>query len=160
MMESIMNVNKLCKLSVLLSWLILLGCPPNSYADSAPTQDSRIDPAYLIRTEVFGKWNENGRSGLLRYSMYQGGAEEVQTILVVDWITVDSTQGTKAIIASQEIIPWQGVFAAPKVSSENPYTLHVEVGTIICKERQRYDIVVTGIGKYKLNYLNKHACEP
>jgi hypothetical protein len=128
-------------------------------ANASGAKDPRIDSAYLIKAEILGAWNEAGKSGLLRYSIYQGGVEEVETVLLLEWIKTDDETDTQTIISQQEISPIPGVFDAPKLISDKPYTLQIDIRTNLCDEPQSYDVVITGVGKYKLKRLNKEACD-
>lgn len=130
-------------------------------ANAGPNSDPRINPSALIKRQVFGEWKDAHRSGLLRYSLYEGGSEEVETILVVEWIAIDKKTGSHKLVAQREIIPIQGVFKPPQIVSSKPYTLRIAVGTIFCDKLLKYDIQLTGIGKYKQKQLNyEKSCDP
>lgn len=140
--------------------LITFLCCPTAYSETY--HDPRINPETLVKRQVFGSWRDGHDSGVLRYSMYQAGSEEVQTILVVEWIEVNRKTGNRRIISRREIIPMQGVFKPPMIVSTHPYTLRVAIGTIVlCGKLLKYDIILTGVGKYSIKSLNYDAaCDP
>lgn len=119
--------------------------------------DPRVSPPYLIEAKVFGKWQENTKSGLLRYSLYQGGTEEVETVLLIEWIAVDAETGVQTVDAQHEVALIPGVFDSPQTVTGT--VLRVQVKTELCDEPQRYEIEVVRESLVKLKYLNQKHCD-
>lgn len=119
--------------------------------------DPRVSPPYLTDAKIFGRWQENAKSGLLRYSLYQGGTEEVETVLLIEWIAVDAGTGVQTIDARHEVAPIPGVFDPPQIVTGT--VLRFQVKTELCDEPQRYEIEVVRENLVKLKYLNEKHCD-
>lgn len=141
--------------------IVLLCLFQTVMAQDIPSQNKQLHlPPLksLIRSEYIGQWTKDHESGRIRYLMYQGGEEEVETILYIQWLALDKTSNKQKVISTVEIIPILGVFKPPKIVSKKPLTLYIAIGSFYCNEPQRYKIKILGVGKYELKYLNKNQC--
>ena len=157
MKTNIKIITSTCRLVFLTT---LICCTPALAGDDESV--ARGTSPYLIDAGQIGSWSENGKSGFIRYLVFRGGHEEVRTVLYVQWIEESESEETgdeKQVLSTVEIIPIPGLFDSPKIVSSNPYVLHIEIGSTLCTGPQKFNIKLTGVGKYELNYLNKTRCE-
>src|SRR5690348_2727176 len=136
-----------------LAGLVLMLLASPLCADDNPDKVAESLTPYLVEAHVFGEWSKGDRHGDIRYLMLRGGIEEVETKLYIQWISEETEDTPKKVVASVLVEPAMGVFDAPKLLSSKPYVLHIEIGSIYCKESQSYDIEITGVGQYKLKPL-------
>jgi hypothetical protein len=129
-------------------------------ADDDPDKAAQALTPYLAEAHVFGAWSKGAQHGDIRYAMLRGGIEEVETKLYIQWISDETEESPKKLVASVSIGLVPGVFDPPKLLSSHPYILHVEIKSMHCEETQLYDIEITGVGQYKLKSLNKKRCDP
>ena len=136
-------------------------CFQASAIDDPMLRSAKTLSPYLTEIMNIGTWNKGEQQGTIRYAIFKGGIEEVDTYLFVQWIT-DATQNNpdQRIISTIEIHPIIGNLEEIKLTSTSPYKLRVKYGSIFCDEPQLYSIEILGVGKYKLENLNKKSCDP